>query len=184
MKNGVIGCSPDGIIFDSSEGEGRQKGLLEIKCPFSVKDTRQLTECAMAKNCPCSIMPDKTLQLKKEQNYFFQVQGGMAVTNTQWCDFVVWTPQWISVQRIPYDEEWTTSMLAKLMVFYQSALFPQLLQVKPVSHPVCASTPTAACCSGCAYSGLVLRTCMRCQHTFHHLCTSDDEGKVCKCCKG
>ena len=107
----------------------------------------------------------------------------MAVTNTQWCDFVVWTPQWISVQRIPYDEEWTTSMLVKLMVFYQSALFPQLLQVKPVSHPVCASTPTAACCSGCAYSGLVLRTCMRCQHTFHHLCTSDDEGKVCKCCK-
>ena len=122
MKNGAIGCSPDGIIFDSSEGEGRQKGLFEIKCPFSVKDTRQLTECAMAKNFPCSIMPGKTLQLKKKHNYFFQVQGGMAVTNTQWCDFVVWTPQWISVQRIPYDEEWTWSMLAKLMYFYRPAL--------------------------------------------------------------
>ncbi len=34
---------------------------------------------------------DGNLTLKKNHKYYFQVQGGMAATGTQVCDFVVYT---------------------------------------------------------------------------------------------
>lgn len=39
------------------------------------------------------------------------------------------------------------------------------------------------CCSKCSWpQSLSLRQCTRCKHKFHHLCTTDDEGKKCRCC--
>ena len=57
---GFIGCSPDGIVFDSAEGEG----LLEVKCPYSVRDMDVETGCLMLDNFCASLSPGGTPTLK------------------------------------------------------------------------------------------------------------------------
>ena len=60
-------------------------------------------------------------------NYYYQVQGVMAITGRTWCDFVVWTPKGISIERIQYNESfWADQMCPKLLEFYDKALLPEL----------------------------------------------------------
>ena len=180
MKNGYLGCSPDGIVWDPAACDGQQKGLLELKCPYSVKDSEVVSACGQVKNFPCHLLPNGTLELKKEHPYYFQIQGGMALTDTSWCDFVMWSPQWISLQRIPFDHElWEGLMLPKLSDFYQDWMLPQLLQL---GNKMTASSfhekPTSptlqdTCCAACRFSGHLLRSCVHCHYIFHHMCTTD-----------
>ena len=46
-----------------------------------------------------------------------------------------------------------------------------------------AGTAPRCCKLGCSLPpALVLRLCGRCHHHFHHLCTTDELGKSCRCC--
>ena len=69
MKNGYLGCSPDGIVWDPAEHNGQQKCLLELKCPCSVKVSQVVLACGQMKNFPCHLRPNGTLELKKEPPY-------------------------------------------------------------------------------------------------------------------
>ena len=52
----------------------------------------------------------------------------MAITGLKWCDFVVWTPEDLSVERIPFDKSlWTHCMLPKLQKFFSSYVLPELI---------------------------------------------------------
>ena len=50
----------------------------------------------------CELVGDK-IQLKTTHNYYCQVQGVMAITKVDWCDFIVWTNKSMNVQRIEFD---------------------------------------------------------------------------------
>ena len=39
-----------------------------------------------------------SLCLKKYHNYYFQVQGQLAITHAKWCDFMVYTLKGFSVE--------------------------------------------------------------------------------------
>ena len=74
----IFAASPDGLVqvVDGSV-------LLEIKCPFSLKDKQlKLGE----DNC---IFLDKNLSLKRSHQYYYQVQLGMFVTGCRETHFVV-----------------------------------------------------------------------------------------------
>ena len=71
-----LGGSPDGLIDD--------EGLIEVKCPFY----RQRIDIA------------------KEPTYFDQVQLLLNVTQRTWCDFVVWKPSGLDIQRVDLDINW------------------------------------------------------------------------------
>ena len=67
------------------------------------------------------------MKLKHNDKYYYQVQGVMAITKRRWCDFVVWTPKGISIERIDYDSGfWADHMLPKFLAFYNNALLPEL----------------------------------------------------------
>ena len=52
----------------------------------------------------------------------------MAVTGMNWCDFVVWTPENISVECIVFDDHlWKACILPKLQKFYFRFMLPELL---------------------------------------------------------
>ena len=74
----------DGIVEMS-------KGLkvIEIKCPYSVKDRRSLYQ-------DCTL-EDGQLCLNQSHAYYYQVQCTMAITGARECDFVVWTPMKVSL---------------------------------------------------------------------------------------
>ena len=69
------------------------------------------------------------LELKMSHDYYYQVQGGMAVAKVKWCDFVLWSPGEISVQRIPFNEELWKKMEEKLIDFYLKWMVPELVKM-------------------------------------------------------
>lgn len=103
--------SPDGLIDDD--------GLIEVKCPYSVKD----------------IHPDevklKYLQndgmLKNTHEYYYQIQGLLEITDRNWCDFVVYTFKGIKIQRIERNEKLFKIILPKLKKFYLFYFIPKIL---------------------------------------------------------
>jgi len=49
---------------------------------------------------------------------------------------------------------------------------------------VSAGAVRSCCKPGCGWPpALVLRPCRYCDHRFHHMCTTDADGKVCACCQ-
>ena len=117
-----LACSPDGLVNISGS-----TGILEIKCPHKLaKDGFIPVEAARTSSSFFCKLAKDTLkpELKRSHNYFFQVQGTMAITNRSWCDFVVWTPHGFSVERIAFDNNFWEEVKAKL--FYDTAVLPEL----------------------------------------------------------
>ncbi|KAM7310080.1 uncharacterized protein ISCGN_007040 [Ixodes scapularis] len=79
-----IPASPDRIVMKDNE-----ECVLEVKCPASKIGLTPMEGCKDKTFC-CEVV-DGLVQLKKTHAYFYQVQGQMAVTGYQWCDFVFWT---------------------------------------------------------------------------------------------
>ena len=121
-----LGSSPDGLVSCTCCGEG----LLEIKCPSSEK-WKFLTpeECSKDPAFFCALNDDK-LSLKINHNYYYQVQGQLAISNRIYCDFVVWTLKGMSVQRIEFNHSLWSNMLSKLNSFYLHAVLPELYSAR------------------------------------------------------
>jgi len=112
-----LAASPDRIVYDPSEKDNQQ-GCLEVKCPFSCKK-RTVLEATRDVPAFCLIEQDGEVFLSKSHAYFYQVQTEMHVTNSQWCDFVVWSPiDKPFVQRIRYESEFMSNAIVKAQKFY------------------------------------------------------------------
>ena len=74
---------------------------------------------------------DGAVQLKTTSNYYYQVQGEMAIKGCTWAHFVVWTAAKtdnIFIQEIMFDEQlWSEEILPTLKTFYLNALVPEIL---------------------------------------------------------
>jgi hypothetical protein len=79
-RNPLFGASPDGVIDDDC------KGLLEVKCPFSLRD-ENLAE--LTKNGHFYTCHNRVLKLRHSHPYFYQVQLQMFVTGATYCDFFI-----------------------------------------------------------------------------------------------
>ena len=80
-----LAASPDGLVEDSSEIEGRKQWIFEIKCPYSARTMTPEAACREL-NRSCSNLVDGQISLKKTCNYHFQVQDQLAITQRRWCD--------------------------------------------------------------------------------------------------
>lgn len=69
------------------------------------------------------------ISLKQSHNYFYQVQGQMAITGRTWCDFYVWTPRSTDyfLQHIVADPEFWEDKVRKLTHFYRKSMLPELV---------------------------------------------------------
>ena len=67
-------------------------------------------------------------RVKRNHNYYYQVQGELAIMGVPWCDFVVWTKAGIFIERITLDNHlWSNIMLPKLTQFYVDHVVPEIL---------------------------------------------------------
>ena len=85
---GYLGASPDGVVKDCNNKPTR---LVEVKCPYKARNKSVEELYTDPSFCIC-VDENRKPQLKTNHDYFFQVQGQMAVTGIHTCDFVVWTP--------------------------------------------------------------------------------------------
>lgn len=119
-----IGASPDGLVSCSCGDCKDSEGLLEIKCPFKHRNFSP-KHAALNRDFCCDLNND-SLTLKKSHPYYFQVQGQMAVTGRNWCDFVIWTRKGISIERIPFDISLWKDILPKLSMFFRDCIVPEI----------------------------------------------------------
>ncbi len=135
-----LGASPDNWVIDP-DNESGNTGLAEYKCPYAAREMTP-QEAVEKKLGPfCLEKSDGSFRLKMKHKYFHQVQGQMAVTGMPWCDFVVWTPHGLHVERIFFDKAvWDQRMFPKLQKFFDDAMLPELVaprysQGQPIREP-------------------------------------------------
>ena len=126
---GWLACSPDNFATDELS---KTLGLVEYKCPYSARDST-VQDAAMSKDFFANIQNGK-VTLKWTHNYYYQIQGQMAICKRKWCDFVIWTPKEMTTERIVFDPIFWQEMLPKLELFYDRAILPEL--ASPQNQPI------------------------------------------------
>ena len=142
-----MGASPDGLVTDPSESQ--PYGLVEIKCPARAEKITLLDLCTNKKYKSSFFLQytNGKYQLKKGNNYYYQIQGQLQITCRRWCDFVVWTAlatvDDLVVQRIYLDEDmWKNTIYPCLYRFYMGSMLPELASPRHISgQPVREAAP-------------------------------------------
>lgn len=74
--------------------------ILEIKCPYSIRNTNKFSELPYL---------DDNLKLRRNHIYYFQLMTYLGIYNYQIGYFCVWTPKAIHIEQIQLDNElWQT----------------------------------------------------------------------------
>ena len=94
-----LGASPDGMIGD--------KGMIEIKCPYGLRND-----------------PNAVFKTAAEQpHYYGQMQIQLLCTGREWVDFYQWNPLGrCSLERITRDDIWLAKNLPVLKKFHKEYL--------------------------------------------------------------
>ena len=126
-----LASSPDRVIYDQDEVQG----VLEIKCPFSAREMTPLHAAQKLPSFPCQVISGN-FSLKINRDYYCQVQGQLAITHAQWCDFCLYTPHGFSIEWITFDESFWKSVVCKLytvdreiFVVKKISLLPQTTKI-------------------------------------------------------
>lgn len=93
-----LGASPDGFVDDDD--------LIEIKCPFGIRDHQNPTFKTAA----------------EQPHYMAQMQVQMFVTERSSCHFWQWTPHATSYEKVEYDPALISDIFPQLEAFYQEFL--------------------------------------------------------------
>ncbi|CAH1183072.1 unnamed protein product [Ceutorhynchus assimilis] len=119
-KEYYLAASPDGFVIENNF-------LIEVKCPFTIAKMDP-TEGIQTGKITFATIEDGALKLKRNHNYYYQVQGQLAIANKQSCYFIIWSPFGILIEQINRDEVfWKEKMLPKLRAFYDYFLLPELV---------------------------------------------------------
>ena len=118
-----LGASPDGGVYDPSCDQ--PYGFVEVKCPYS-HCNHTPAEARSDSKFFCTLESGE-VKLRKNSNYFCQVQGQMAIGERLWCDFVVYTPKEISIERIRFNPGYWNNILAKLTEIYDNCFAPEIV---------------------------------------------------------
>ena len=114
----------EGVACETTE---KAVCLVEVKCLFNAKEKTVEEGCSGIRSF-CSEIVEQRPCLKTSHDYYYQVQGQMAVTGIHVCDFVIWTPKDISIQRINFDNEfWSNTCLPKREHFFFYFFLPEII---------------------------------------------------------
>ena len=174
-----LGASPDGLTSCDCCG----LGLLEIKCPYSVRHTTPNQVSYL-------LSTEDGYRLSRRHEYYYQVQGQLGILPRSRCDFVCWTPNGIHIEQITYDPTFFADMCIKLEKFFVCVILPLLLcgtDKENLRHPSEATGVFCYCRKG-EVGRMVLCDRQSCKHGwFHFSCvglTSEPEGAwFCPDCK-
>lgn len=99
--------------------------VVEVKCPYLLKDNT-IDEYSMLKTSCLYKNNRNEISLKRNHMYYYQVQMQMAITNTAFCDFVVWSPKEFFHERITFNEDFWASESLKAIEFHNKVILPEM----------------------------------------------------------
>jgi hypothetical protein len=129
-KCGYLGGSPDGLV-------GVNK-LIEVKCPFSLRE-KSFEDALKHPNCCLYRNGTGDLELKRAHNYYHQVQGCLHLTGRESCHFVYWTQLWQANVEVKRDMQWEQN-IDLLHKFYKDIYLPFLIAKQELSN--CVGNPS------------------------------------------
>ena len=109
--SGNLGASPDGLV-KQDKNDLDPTGVLEIKCPYSMRDKSQHDLFEYAE--------------KHHREHLDQVQGQMSATGMDWADLVYWSPKGFWRKRIKFDYGWASQTQPMLERFYLTSMKPEI----------------------------------------------------------
>ena len=115
-----IAASPDGIFSCSCHDA---KFLIEVKCPYSMRNTDNIDEAISSKDF--FLTKEKTL--KKGHKYYTQIQLQLFVCEMEQCELVVWTPKWMYHVTVERDSNFIKIMVDTIDQFFSKIILPELL---------------------------------------------------------
>jgi hypothetical protein len=107
------GDSKDGLVCNELPDGTIQKWLLEIKCP----PRKQFG-------------PDKgrfVLYPEIPSYYYAQIQGIMGYNKLPFCDFVIWNPEKMSIERYMFDPEYYQWLRTNMREWYVTEFAPRAI---------------------------------------------------------
>ena len=125
-KYAFISASPDGIIVDD-------EGLIEIKCPWILKDMRptdlgRLKKTQQTSFCSRFSEFDEKLTVKRGHSYHDQIQGQMYVTGAKFTDFAIQTPHGMNIERIQHDAKFVRPILQKVVRAFRTIIGQEIFE--------------------------------------------------------
>ena len=116
----VFGASPDATVSCDCCGVG----TLEVKCPYCASS---VTEYAARGKQSCLITTDNGKRLRHDHPYYYQVQTQIAICDTDYSDFVVWTEEEVHIERIEQNVSFWEEISRKALRFHDMAVMPELV---------------------------------------------------------
>ena len=112
--------------------------VVEYKCPFKSKE-KHPREAFLHKNVGGIQESDGSYTLSQSHRYYFQIQGAMAATNTNMCDFVVFTLNSemgfsgsIFIVEIAFNAKFWDAVVDRITQFYLTWVLPLVFSIVPV----------------------------------------------------
>ncbi|KAL4101108.1 hypothetical protein QTP88_021128 [Uroleucon formosanum] len=102
--------------------------LVEIKCPASAKDFTP-EDAIKNKKIKSCVIKNGNLFLNRNDNYYYQIQGQLHVTNRMYCYFCIWTPKGLLFEKIQSFLENNTEV--QLKTFFMDYLLKDMLKAPP-----------------------------------------------------
>lgn len=120
-SKGFCGASPDGIVDENC--------ILEIKCPYSIRDSDVSSHIGPKFFLTKGVNGLALINMQNEQgfNYYHQIQGCMWLSGRKSCDLLVWTPQELFVTTVHYDEHYELKHACLLEQFFVKHFLPAFL---------------------------------------------------------
>ncbi|XP_072318241.1 uncharacterized protein [Eucyclogobius newberryi] len=127
-----LAASPDGIVTDERTGQWLR--CLEVKCPYKHRENSVLRAARDDKSFCLETSGQQGAQqfsLKRNHQYFTQVQCQLAVTGLKMADFAVFTRREMVVVQVDFDPDFWDKTVSKLERFYSKAVIPALRERNP-----------------------------------------------------
>ena len=108
-----MGATPDAKVCEAGVS-----GILEVKCPYSMRDLT--IQEALAKNAPdfCLQINNDMITLKEDHPYSYQVQGQLLITGAPFCYFMVYTRVDCCILKVLPKKQIIKSLAERMINFY------------------------------------------------------------------
>jgi len=119
-----LGASPDRLVL-----ENEALKLIEIKCPYSLFEKKTSIDKQIKAGGFYLQMEHDKVVLRKNHDYFYQIQGQLNICGIDTCDLVVFVPpEDTQVVTIKRDQDFfNTEMLPKMSKVWFQYLMPHFL---------------------------------------------------------
>ena len=120
FPSGSVCCSPDGLVF-TSQGSKHPEGILEIKCPYKLRNYQVVPRGTWSKFFPYL---KSDIEINQDHRMYYLIQAELYATRTNWCDLFVWTPSQTLLVRVERNEQWIQTNVSLVDWVFVNYIYP------------------------------------------------------------